>query len=68
MSGKFLERSTVELDEGLTDYRLHLTITLLHVHHHRDRHTTGNPLFCGSGRVLHNGHIAGLTIGNQLSS
>ena len=66
--GESLERSTVQLNKSLADNRLHLTITLLHVHHHRDGHTTGNPLVGRSCRILHDSHVACLTIGNELSS
>ena len=66
LSSKALERSTIQFNESLTDNWLHLTITLLHVHHHRDGHTTGNPLVCRSSRILYNSHVTCLAIGNQL--
>ena len=49
---ELLEGSAVELNQSLADNGLHLTVTLLHVHHHGDRYTTGNPLVSGSYSVL----------------
>lgn len=43
LADEVLVWSAVQLDESLLDDRLHLAGTLLHVHHHGDRNTTGNP-------------------------
>ena len=42
-----------ERDERLAYDRLHLAVTLLHVHHHCDRYTTGNPLVSWQACVLY---------------
>ena len=68
MSSELLEGCTVELDEGLADNGLHLTCTTLHIHHHGDGHTTCNPLVGRSGGILHDGHVTGLAVGNELGS
>ena len=52
MLNELLEGSAVQLNQSLADNGLHLTVTLLHVHHHGDRYTTGNPLVGRSNGVL----------------
>ena len=66
MSGKLLEGCSIQLYEGLADDGLHLTGASLHVHHHRDGHTTGLPLVGRSRGVLHDSHVAGLASGDEL--
>ena len=61
-----LEGCSVELHERLADHGLHLAVTFLHVHHHGDGHTTCNPLVGRSGCVLHDGHVAGLAVSDEL--
>ena len=65
VSGERLERSAVKLNQSLLDNRLHLAMTFLHVHHHSNRDTTGDPLISGSGRVTYGRHITCLTGGDQ---
>ena len=66
MCGESLEGLAVELDEGLADHGLHVAVAAFHVHHHGDGHTAGNPLFGRCGSVLHDGHVAGLAVGDEL--
>ena len=68
MCSETLEGRTLQFDERLADNGLHLTGTTLHVHHHRDGHTTGNPLLGGLGGILHDSHVASLAVGNELGS
>ena len=65
VSGERLERSAVKLTQSHLDNRLHLAMTFLHVHHHSNRDTTGDPLISGSGRVTYGRHITCLTGGDQ---
>lgn len=67
MLSELLEGCAVKLYEGLTDHRLHLAVTTLHVHHHGDGHTTGLPLIGRSREVLDDGHVTGLAVGDQVS-
>ena len=68
VSSELLEGCAVKTNEGFLDYGLHLTVTALHVHHHGDGHTACYPVFCGSCGVLNDGHVAGLSVCNELSS
>ena len=63
-----LEGCAVEFDEGLLDDRFHLTVTLLHIHHHGDRHTTGEPLGCRFGEVADERHITRLASRDEVGS
>ena len=65
MSSEELEGSTVQLYKGLADNGLVGTVATLDVHHHRDGHTTGNPLSSGGCGVLDDAHVARLAIGNE---
>ena len=59
LGGKTLERSAVEAHERFLYHGLHLSVTALHVEHHRDGHTAGKPLHGGLGEVAEAGDVAG---------
>ena len=65
---KVLEWCAIEFDECLANYRLHLTIATLEVHHHSDRHTTCNPFSSRSGCVLDDRHVARLAVSDEARS
>ena len=66
--GESLEGFAVEFDEGLADHGFHVAVAAFHIHHHGDGHTAGDPLFGRCGGVLHDGHVAGLAVGDELRS
>src|SRR5574344_320017 len=67
MSLKILERLTVKIHKRLLDYRLHLTVTFFHIHHHRDRYATCDPLRSRLGEVANERHIARLAGCDKMS-
>src|SRR5690554_976903 len=47
------ERCTFQFHQSFLNYRLHLSMPSLHVHHHGYGHTSGDPLSRGSGSISH---------------
>ena len=62
------EGLALKVDKSLLDDRLHLTMTALHVHHHRRGDTTSDPFGGRSCEVLHRAHVAGDARSDELSS
>lgn len=58
----------VKLHKSLAYHRLHLAVTLLHVHHHGDRNTSRNPLVNRLGCVLNGRHVACLACSDKHGS
>jgi len=54
--------------ESLLDYRLHLTIALLHVHHHSDGDTTSDPFVGRTEGVLDGRHVTSLASSDKHGS
>lgn len=54
---KIFERSSVEFHQSLLYHRFHLSVTTFHIHHHRNRHASGNPLFGRTSRIAYRRHI-----------
>ena len=55
------EGCAIETYESLLDHGLHLAVAALHVHHHGDGYTAGNPLHRRFGEVAYRRHVAGDT-------
>src|SRR5574344_162040 len=68
VGSKLLEWFAIQFNKSLADHWFHLTVTALHVHHHGDRHTTGNPRCSRSCGILNDGHVTGLAAGDKLCS
>jgi len=45
LGSKTTERCAIKTNKSLLNYRLHFTMTTLHVEHHSDRNTAGEPLY-----------------------
>ncbi len=57
LCSEFLERCTIKTHKGFLDNGLHHAVTALHIHHHSDRDTTGNPLHRRLCKVTHRRHV-----------
>ena len=65
---EIFERRAIQFNERFLDNGFHLTVTFLHIHHHRDRHTTGEPLGCRLGEVTHERHVTRLAGCDEVGS
>ena len=62
------ERRTIQVNKRLLDNGFHLAVALLHVHHHRDGHTSCHPLRSGLGQVAHQRHVTRLAGCDEVGS